>query len=41
MVKRSNQDVYYFEMTVLDIGESGRIGIGFSSEEFKLSRHPG
>jgi hypothetical protein len=33
--------VYYFELTVLDVGEAGRIGLGFSDKHFKLTRQPG
>lgn len=31
--------VYYFEVTVLSAGESGKIGVGFADSAFKLSRH--
>lgn len=33
--------VYYFELTVLDRGEHGKIAIGFSDKSFKLTRQPG
>lgn len=37
----SHQLLYYFELTVLDQGEAGRIGIGFSDRSFKFTRQPG
>jgi len=33
--------LYYFELTVLDKGESGKIAIGFSDKNFKVTRQPG
>lgn len=36
-----HQLVYYFEITVLDQGEAGRIGLGFSDKTFKVTRQPG
>jgi hypothetical protein len=33
--------IYYFEVTVLDRGEQGKIGIGFSDKSFKVTRQPG
>lgn len=33
--------VYYFELTVLDKGEQGKIAIGFSDRTFKVTRQPG
>ena len=33
--------VFYFEVTVLDAGELGKIAVGFSDRSFKLSRAPG
>jgi hypothetical protein len=33
--------VYYYELTVLDAGEAGRIVIGFAEKGFKLTRQPG
>ncbi len=36
-----DQDVFYFEVTVLDAGDSGRIGVGLTQRDFKLSRQPG
>eukprot|EP00210_Caulerpa_lentillifera_P006272 g5991.t1 len=32
---------YYYEITVLNAGEKGKIGIGFADGEFKLQRQPG
>lgn len=37
----TNQLVYYFEMTVLNHGEHGRIALGFTEKSFKLTRQPG
>ncbi len=36
-----NCTVYYFELTVLDGGISGKIAIGFADKNFKLTRQPG
>jgi hypothetical protein len=33
--------VYYFEVTVLDRGEHGKIALGFSDKNFKVTRQPG
>ena len=33
--------LYYFELTVLDKGELGKIAIGFSDKTFKPNRQPG
>eukprot|EP00882_Tetradesmus_deserticola_P015836 GHRQ01016884.1.p1 GENE.GHRQ01016884.1~~GHRQ01016884.1.p1 ORF type:complete len:209 (+),score=72.32 GHRQ01016884.1:270-896(+) len=37
----TQQLLYYFELTVVDQGELGRIAIGFSDKSFKLTRQPG
>eukprot|EP00878_Enallax_costatus_P006903 GHUV01007233.1.p1 GENE.GHUV01007233.1~~GHUV01007233.1.p1 ORF type:complete len:241 (+),score=55.60 GHUV01007233.1:288-1010(+) len=37
----TQQLIYYFELTVLDQGEAGRIGLGFSDKSFKVTRQPG
>ncbi len=36
-----NCTIYYYEVTVLDQGLSGKIAIGFSDPNFKLTRQPG
>lgn len=36
-----NRLVYYFEVTIRDRGEYGRVGIGFSDKSFRLTRQPG
>ena len=33
--------VYYYEVTVLDAGDRGCIGIGFADGDFKLGKQPG
>ncbi|GLT24831.1 hypothetical protein SLA2020_000010 [Shorea laevis] len=33
--------VYYFEIYVKDAGDKGQIGIGYTSESFKMRRQPG
>ncbi|CAM6100520.1 unnamed protein product [Calypogeia fissa] len=33
--------LYYFEITLKDRGQKGRISIGFTDENFKMSRQPG
>lgn len=33
--------LYYFEITVLNKGQHGHIGVGLSAEEFSLNRLPG
>ena len=33
--------LYYFEMTVLEPGDAGRIAIGFTPRDFKLTKQPG
>ena len=33
--------LYYFEMTVIEAGEAGRIAIGFTPSAFKLTKQPG
>lgn len=33
--------VYYFEISVMDAGVKGQIGIGFTPESFKMRRQPG
>lgn len=35
------RQAYYYEVTVLDAGEKGKIGIGFADGDFKLQRQPG
>lgn len=37
----SNVALYYFELTVLDRGEQGKIAIGFTDKNFKITRQPG
>jgi hypothetical protein len=37
----NNVDIYYFELTVLESGEAGRVAIGFSQRDFKLIKQPG
>ncbi|KAG1656322.1 hypothetical protein FOA52_006653 [Chlamydomonas sp. UWO 241] len=37
----NNVEIYYFEMTVLEKGELGRVAIGYSPREFTLSKQPG
>jgi hypothetical protein len=37
----ANLLLYYFELTVLDKGELGKIAIGFSDKSFKVNRQPG
>jgi hypothetical protein len=37
----TEQLLYYFELTVVDQGELGRIAIGFTEKGFKLTRQPG
>uniref|UniRef100_A0A383VPB8 B30.2/SPRY domain-containing protein n=1 Tax=Tetradesmus obliquus TaxID=3088 RepID=A0A383VPB8_TETOB len=37
----TQQLLYYFELTVVDQGELGRIAIGFTEKSFKLTRQPG
>lgn len=36
-----DQSIYYYEVTIVSAGESGKIGIGFGDATFKLSRQPG
>lgn len=36
-----NCTVFYYELTVLDGGISGKIAIGFADKNFKLTRQPG
>jgi hypothetical protein len=36
-----NQVLYYFEATVLEPGNHGRIAIGFTDQNFKLTKQPG
>lgn len=36
-----NQLVFYYEVTILDHGELGKIGIGFTPRDVKLTRQPG
>ena len=33
--------LFYFEVTILDAGARGTIGVGFADAGFKLSRQPG
>ncbi len=33
--------IYYYEVLIVDAGEQGRIGIGFSDKNFKMTRQPG
>ncbi|EIE19632.1 SPRY-domain-containing protein [Coccomyxa subellipsoidea C-169] len=33
--------VYYYEVTVLDAGEKGLIGVGFADKNFKMGKQPG
>ncbi len=33
--------LYYFEVTILEAGERGRIGVGFSDKGFKMGKQPG
>mmetsp|Transcript_45085 Transcript_45085/g.134586 ORF Transcript_45085/g.134586 Transcript_45085/m.134586 type:complete len:177 (+) Transcript_45085:167-697(+) len=33
--------IYYFELNVLEKGEGGRVGIGFTPANFKLTKQPG
>jgi hypothetical protein len=37
----SKQLLFYFEATVLDQGELGKIGVGFTPKDVKLTRQPG
>lgn len=37
----NQQLVYYFELTVIDSGELGRIAIGYTDKNFKVTRQPG
>lgn len=37
----SKRLVYYYEVTVLDQGESSTIAVGFAEKNFKLTRQPG
>lgn len=37
----SKQLVFYFEVTILDAGELGKIGVGFTPRDVKLTRQPG
>ena len=37
----TNRTLYYFEVFVIDGGESSRIGIGFADKNFKTTRQPG
>ena len=36
-----NALLYYFELTVLERGDQGRIAIGFTDRNFKLTKQPG
>jgi len=36
-----DQDVFYFEVQVLDAGEASKMSIGFTSPDAKLSRQIG
>lgn len=33
--------VYYYEVTVLDAGSKGLIGVGFADKNFKMGKQPG
>jgi hypothetical protein len=35
------QLLYYFELTVIEQGDFGRIAIGFTDKNFKVTRQPG
>lgn len=35
------QLVFYYEVTVVDAGELGKIGVGFAPRDCKLTRQPG
>lgn len=35
------RSLYYFEVTVLERGEIGRIAVGFTDKSFKLNKQPG
>eukprot|EP00879_Flechtneria_rotunda_P010946 GHRR01011438.1.p1 GENE.GHRR01011438.1~~GHRR01011438.1.p1 ORF type:complete len:110 (+),score=15.22 GHRR01011438.1:182-511(+) len=37
----TQQLLYYFEVTVVSQGELGRIGLGFTDKNFKVTRQPG
>jgi ankyrin repeat protein len=39
--RQPRQRYYYFEITIKDRGRHGRIGIGFTDEDFKNCRQPG
>lgn len=36
-----DQQLYYFEMTVIEPGSHGRIAIGYTDANFKLTKQPG
>lgn len=37
----SSQRVYYYEVTIVNDGDHGKIGVGFAHKDFKLQRQPG